>query len=172
MDVDSTPSVPKEDRAHQPDTNSSCFGTRPPVGPGQVSHTSTPDTRIAAPVGREVPRPGRLALRLQALVILLGHPDRCSTISRHQQKPPTAPSQTLSAQELRETAKQTMGQRSLEKSDERRLLASDSHSLPGSQAPSPRHRSPSPPSRTGARNYSQESRISGGRHSERGDGVC
>lgn len=64
--------------------------------------------------------------------------------------PPTIPSQTLSAQELRETAKQTMGR-----------LEPRSHN--GSAAPSPRRRSPSPITRPGTRDPSSDSRGSGGR---------
>ncbi|KAM6495643.1 Transcription factor/nuclear export subunit protein 2 domain containing protein [Amanita muscaria] len=67
--------------------------------------------------------------------------------------PPTAPSQTLSAQELRETAKQSMN-----RSD--RL---EPRSQNGSAAPSPRRRSPSPITRPGTRDQSTDSRGSGGR---------
>ncbi len=67
--------------------------------------------------------------------------------------PPTIPSQTLSAQELRETAKQTLGR------SER--LEPRSHN--GSAAPSPRRRSPSPITRPGTRDPSSDSRGSGGR---------
>ncbi|KAF8165073.1 transcription factor/nuclear export subunit protein 2-domain-containing protein [Crassisporium funariophilum] len=67
--------------------------------------------------------------------------------------PPSAPSQTASAQELRETARQTIGRS--EKPEIR------SHN--GSGAPSPRVRSPSPTSRPGTRNPSNESRTSGGK---------
>ncbi|KAF8639741.1 hypothetical protein AX17_001003 [Amanita inopinata Kibby_2008] len=67
--------------------------------------------------------------------------------------PPVAPSQTLSAQELRETARQ-----SIVRPDR---LEPRSHN--GSAAPSPRHRSPSPATRPGTRNASNDSRASGGR---------
>ncbi|CAA7260264.1 unnamed protein product [Cyclocybe aegerita] len=67
--------------------------------------------------------------------------------------PPIVPSQTASAQELRETARQTIGK------SER----SDTRSHNGSAAPSPRIRSPSPPTRPGTRNASNESRTSGGK---------
>ncbi|KAI0650659.1 hypothetical protein C8Q79DRAFT_398461 [Trametes meyenii] len=83
--------------------------------------------------------------------------------------PPTIPSQTISAQELRETAKQTRiaGDR-----DERN---SQPPTEPRAQAgapptPSPRHRSPSPTSRPGTRPPSQESRASGERRSLRESG--
>ncbi|KAH0587189.1 hypothetical protein H2248_005998 [Termitomyces sp. 'cryptogamus'] len=72
--------------------------------------------------------------------------------------PPSVPSQTPSAQELRETAKQSIR---TEKLDAVRS---------GSGIPSPRIRSQSPISRPGTRNHSSESRASGGRsRSERGN---
>lgn len=84
--------------------------------------------------------------------------------------PPSAPSQTLSAQELRETAKQSIGSRP-DKSDERSARPSnDPRSQNGSAnaSPVPRRRSPSPP---GTRNGSADSRASGGRpRSDRGSG--
>ncbi|PFH52601.1 hypothetical protein AMATHDRAFT_74079 [Amanita thiersii Skay4041] len=67
--------------------------------------------------------------------------------------PPSAPSQTPSAQELRETARQSIGRTD--------RLEPRSHN--SSAAPSPRHRSPSPATRPGTRNPSSESRTSGGR---------
>ncbi|KAG1756059.1 transcription factor/nuclear export subunit protein 2-domain-containing protein [Suillus lakei] len=78
--------------------------------------------------------------------------------------PPSAPSQTISAQELRETAKQSIGNRPPDRADDKR-------SQPGSGAPSPipRRRTPSPPPRPGTRTHSMESRASG-RRSDRGSG--
>ncbi|RDB20480.1 THO complex subunit 2 [Hypsizygus marmoreus] len=74
--------------------------------------------------------------------------------------PPVVPSQTPSAQELRETAKQ-----SIVRSDKLEVT----RNVNGSAAPSPRHRSPSPMSRPGTRNPSSDSRASGGRsRSDRG----
>ncbi|KAK7061446.1 THO complex subunit 2 [Favolaschia claudopus] len=78
--------------------------------------------------------------------------------------PPVAPSQTPVAQELRETAKQSMGR--LNKEDEKRP---ESRTQNGSRASSPRRRSPSPASRPGTRNHSSESRASGGRSSRPND---
>ncbi len=75
---------------------------------------------------------------------------------------PTNPSQTTSAQELRETAKQS---RPSDKVEERTRPVSDSRGLPApptSPSRSSRCRSPSPSSRTGTRNTSVESRASGG----------
>nr|GAT53854.1 predicted protein [Mycena chlorophos] len=66
----------------------------------------------------------------------------------HPMPPPAAPSQTQSAQELRETAKQSMGK----KDDDKRTQN-------GSRASSPRRRSPSPSSRPGTRNHSSERRA-------------
>ena len=65
--------------------------------------------------------------------------------------PPAAPSQTASAQELRETARQSI-------SRPERLETTGQN---GSGAPSPRVRSPSPSSRPGTRNGSTDSRTSG-----------
>ncbi|KAG2361997.1 transcription factor/nuclear export subunit protein 2-domain-containing protein [Suillus spraguei] len=78
--------------------------------------------------------------------------------------PPSAPSQTISAQELRETAKQSIGNRPPDRTDDKR-------SQPGSRAPSPisRRRTPSPPPRPGTRTQSMDSRASG-RRSDRGSG--
>lgn len=81
-------------------------------------------------------------------------------------RPPTVPSQTSSAQELRETAKQTMLQRSRsEKAEDR-----ENRSRPAS--PPSRRRTSSPATRPGTRNHSSESRTSGGSRTagdERGD---
>ncbi|KAK7060210.1 THO2 plays a role in transcriptional elongation [Paramarasmius palmivorus] len=79
--------------------------------------------------------------------------------------PPTAPSQTSSAQELRETAKQSMTRPDrLEKSEDKTSRSTNEpRSQNGSAAPSPRGRSNSPPSRPGTRNHSSDSRASGGR---------
>ncbi|KAJ3574543.1 hypothetical protein NP233_g1708 [Leucocoprinus birnbaumii] len=68
--------------------------------------------------------------------------------------PPSVPSQTASAHELRESARLTVPR--LERSESQ-------HSHPGSGAPSPRVRSPSPVSRPGTRNHSNDSKGSGGR---------
>ncbi|GLB33487.1 putative THO complex subunit 2 N-terminus [Lyophyllum shimeji] len=67
--------------------------------------------------------------------------------------PPVVPSQTASAQELRETAKQSIR---IDKFETVRTAG-------GSNAPSPRRRSLSPTSRPGTRSHSAESRASGGR---------
>jgi THO complex subunit 2 len=89
--------------------------------------------------------------------------------------PPSAPSQTLSAQELRETAKQSIVNRP-DKSDDRVVRSSnESRSQNGSAnaSPVPRRRSPSPSTRPGTRNGSADSRASGGRprsDRESGDG--
>lgn len=68
--------------------------------------------------------------------------------------PPTAPSQTPSAQELRETARQTLGR--------------EPKSQNGVSGLSP-VRSPSPQSRPGTRNPSNESRTSGGKSANNTD---
>lgn len=79
---------------------------------------------------------------------------RPSEINNDIMPPPAAPSQTASAQELRESARQTVPRSEKTESQQ-------SHN--GSAAPSPRPRSPSPMSRPGTRNPSNESRGSGGR---------
>lgn len=82
--------------------------------------------------------------------------------------PPSIPSQTQSAHELRETAKQTIIRP--DKFDDRgSRLTVEPRSQNASAAPSPRPRSSSPHSRPGTRNPSNESRASGGRsRSDRG----
>ena len=72
--------------------------------------------------------------------------------------PPSAPSQTTSAQELRETAKQS---RPLDRTEDKPPRPSNEPHTSGS--PSSRRRSASPASKPGTRNPSVESRASGGR---------
>ena len=87
--------------------------------------------------------------------------------------PPSAPSQTLSAQELRETAKQSIANRPDKTDDQTTRPSNDSRSQNGSANASPvsRRRSPSPPVGPGTRNGSTDSRASGGRpRSDRGSG--
>lgn len=67
--------------------------------------------------------------------------------------PPIVPSQTASAQELRETARQTIA----------RSEKLEVRSQNGNAGHSPRIRSPSPISRAGTRNLSNDSRASGGK---------
>ncbi|KAG2739127.1 hypothetical protein P692DRAFT_20881979 [Suillus brevipes Sb2] len=71
-------------------------------------------------------------------------------------RPPSVPSQTISAQELRETVKQSIGNHPPDRADDKR-------SQPGYGAPSPisRRRTPSPPPRSGTRTRIMESRASG-----------
>lgn len=93
--------------------------------------------------------------------------------SQHVMPPPSAPSQTLSAQELRETAKQTIGRRpSPDKGNEKTMPStSTSRNESGTSSPRPRRRSTSPPTRPGTRNASVESRGSGDRsRSDKGSG--
>ncbi|CDO68724.1 hypothetical protein BN946_scf184652.g51 [Trametes cinnabarina] len=79
--------------------------------------------------------------------------------------PPSAPSQTVSAQELREIAKRERGdERNAQPPTEPRAQAA----APPSQ--SPRRRSPTPTSRPGTRPPSQDSRASGDRRSGRDSG--
>jgi THO complex subunit 2 len=164
MDVDVIPTAPKEGRTHpQQEPASSRFGARQPSTPGQSSLLPM-SVDIRAPAPREALKPSRLTA--------LSPREPLSPRQRIEDKqiqevmpPPTAPSQTLSAQELRETAKQTIGHRASEKFDDRRAVG-DTRSQPGSGAPSPlpRRRTASP----GTRNHSLESRTSGERRSDRG----
>ncbi|KAI0082601.1 hypothetical protein K474DRAFT_1655406 [Panus rudis PR-1116 ss-1] len=80
--------------------------------------------------------------------------------------PPTIPSQTASAQELRETARQS--RQTTEKEDKQPRSTLDGRNGTTATAPSPtsRRRSPSPTSRPGTRNASADSRTSGGRTRE------
>jgi THO complex subunit 2 len=78
--------------------------------------------------------------------------------------PPVTPSQTASAQELRETARQSM-RRSDELADARVIAVGESRM----NSPGARRRSQSPPTRPGTRNASAESRTSGERLADRGE---
>ena len=167
MDVDVTPTAPKEGRTHlQQEPTPSRFGGRQPA----AAQSSLPPI----PVDIRAPTPIKEHSKLSRLAITALSPREppLSPRQRIEDKqvlevmpPPTAPSQTLSAQELRETAKQTIGHRASEKSDDRRQVG-DSRSQPGSGAPSPlpRRRTASP----GTRNHSLDSRASGERRSDRG----
>lgn len=171
MDVDVIPTAPKEGRTYsQQELAPSRFGARQPSAPAQSSLPLTPvDIRAPTPILKEAPKPSRPAITAPS-----PREPPLSPRQRIEEKqtqevmpPPTAPSQTLSAQELRETAKQTIGHRTSEKSDDRRL-AGDTRSQPGSGAPSPLpHRRTASP---GTRNHSLESRASGERRSDRGTG--
>ena len=81
--------------------------------------------------------------------------------------PPSAPSQTASAQELRETARQSI--RRNEEQVDMRPLPPDARSDHRLSSPGLRRRSQSPPTRPGTRNASAESRTSGDRAGDRGD---
>ena len=86
--------------------------------------------------------------------------------------PPSVPSQTLSAQELRETAKQSIGRPPDKGEDKGVRSTNETRNQNGSADPSPtsRRRSASPLSRPGTRNPSAESRASGGQaRSDRGN---
>ncbi|TFK73010.1 hypothetical protein BDN72DRAFT_791474, partial [Pluteus cervinus] len=83
--------------------------------------------------------------------------------------PPSVPSQTASAQELRETAKQSIS-RSEKAEDKGSRYNAEVRGQNGSAAHSPRHRSSSPASGPGTRNPSSDSRASGERiRSDRGN---
>ncbi|KZV72082.1 hypothetical protein PENSPDRAFT_733684 [Peniophora sp. CONT] len=89
--------------------------------------------------------------------------------------PPMAPSQTPSAQELRETARQTMTRKAEEQAADERLArvppTEPRHGNSRAPSPSTRRRSVSPPTQPGTRNGSMDSRGSGGRarDTERGE---
>ncbi|KAG9317173.1 transcription factor/nuclear export subunit protein 2-domain-containing protein [Chiua virens] len=150
----------KQDVMDVDEPASSRFGARQPSA---VAHNSLPpmpiDIRAPVAIHKEAFKPRESLLSPRQRIEEKQFQDTMP--------PPTAPSQTLSAQELRETAKQTIGHRVSEKSDDRRS-AGDVRSQPGSGAPSPlpRRRTASP----GTRNHSLESRASGERRSDRGTG--
>lgn len=112
-----------------------------------ATNSSRPQTPTSA-IGKEPPQSPR-SHRAQ---------DEKQSRSDNPMAPPSAPSQTVSAQELRETAKQTIANRP-ERPDDRPLRGSYQTNEP----PVPRRRSASPPSRPGTRNASADSRASGGR---------
>lgn len=170
MDIDVTLAA-KEGRTYpQQEPTSSRFGAQQPSASAQGPLPPMPvDIRASTPILKEVSKPPRPAIMAPS-----PREPPLSPRQRIEEKqvpevmpPPTAPSQTLSAQELRETAKQTIGHRASEKPDDRRS-AGDIRSQPGSGAPSPlpRRRTASP----GTRNHSLESRASGERRSDRGTG--
>ena len=118
------------------------------------------DSRPSTPNGRAngTPQPPRPPIT----------PEQRRTESGQTMPPPTIPSQTVSAQELRETARTSRGVN--ERGDERPLPSIEARaiaSLPVPPTSGPRRRSPSPPSKPGTRNPSVESRASGGRRSDR-----
>ena len=170
MDVDMIPTAPKEGRTHlQQEPTPSRFGARQPSAPQGSVPPMLVDIRTPTPILKEAPKSSRAAISA-----LSPREPPLSPRQRIEEKqiqevmpPPTAPSQTLSAQELRETAKQTISYRPSEKSDDRRSVG-DTRSQPDSGAPSPlpRRRTASP----GTRNHSLESRTSGERRSDRGTG--
>lgn len=118
-----------------------------PTGPGNrrspILHPDAPRPNLPAPPHQQ-PGYGAESLR----------PSRSSEANNSNMPPPSVPSQTLSAQELRESARMTLPR--VEKSD-----SQQGHI--GSAAPSPRQRSLSPTSRPGTRDPSNDSRGSGGR---------
>ncbi|KAG6378421.1 transcription factor/nuclear export subunit protein 2-domain-containing protein [Boletus reticuloceps] len=163
MDVDVIPTAPKEGRTQQ-EPAPLRFGVRQPSVPVQNSLPPVPiDTRAPA-LTKEVPKPSRPAFSPREPPLSPRQRIEDKQI-QEVMPPPNAPSQTLSAQELRETAKQTIGHRAPDKSDDR-WPAGDIRSQPDSGAPSPlpRRRTASP----GTRNHSPESRASGERRSDRG----
>ncbi|KAH9899791.1 hypothetical protein C8Q73DRAFT_334410 [Cubamyces lactineus] len=145
------PSAPKGPSAIPSSLNDSARTSRPPT-PNQPMAA-----RLAA-ANKPIPSSPRAALNS-----LDQRPQRLEP--QQAMPPPSTPSQTMSAQELRETAKRDRG-------DER---PSQPPTEPRGQAaappaPSPRRRSPSPTSRPGTRPPSQDSRASGDRRSARETG--
>ncbi|KAL1944225.1 hypothetical protein VTO73DRAFT_3410 [Trametes versicolor] len=126
------------------------------------SRPSTPNQAMAARLaGTNKPIPVSPRAALSSL------DQRPSRENQQTMPPPSIPSQTVSAQELRDSAKLT---RNANDRDDRSTLPPTeprAQAAPSS-APSPRRRSPSPTSRPGTRPASQESRASGDRRSGRG----
>jgi len=96
-----------------------------------------------------------------------GPEERSSRSDAAPMPPPSAPSQTASAQELRETARQSI--RRNEEQVDTRSVPPDARGDLRLNSPSLRRRSQSPPTRPGTRNASAESRGSGERPGDRGD---
>lgn len=127
-----------------------------------IAH-DTPRSQTSSPVhGKEPPKSPRSHRAL----------DEKPTRGETAMAPPSVPSQTVSAQELRETAKQTIAHRpdKLEDRPSRSSIEPRSQNASANASPVPRRRSHSPP-RPGTRNGSADSRASGGRaRSDRGSG--
>jgi len=124
----------------------------------QLSRPSTPNQVSSGRpgAGREVPKSPRSSADQKAL-----RPESHQTMP-----PPSIPSQTMSAEKLRETAKYGRGS----SEDKTGQFSSDVRGQPSVSSPSPassRRRSPSPSSRPGTRNPSLESRASGGHRPSR-----
>ncbi len=100
-----------------------------------------------------------------------GPEERSSRSDAAPMPPPSAPSQTASAQELRETARQSI-RRNEEQADSRPIpteARGDARGELPSSSSGLRRRSQSPPTRPGTRNPSTESRGSGERVGDRGE---
>ncbi|KAL7282472.1 hypothetical protein ACG7TL_003943 [Trametes sanguinea] len=160
MDVDQPgPSQGSRDNLNVPSTSKA-----PSPLPNQVTENAR-NSRPATPVQ---PMASRLAAANKPIPTspraALNSLDQRSARPETQQvmPPPSAPSQKVSAQELRETAKRERGdERSVQPPTEPRAQA-------GAPPPqSPRRRSPTPTSRPGTRPPSQDSRASGDRRSGR-----
>ncbi|KAF9534975.1 transcription factor/nuclear export subunit protein 2-domain-containing protein [Crepidotus variabilis] len=141
--------------ALKPDVVSSTGRPIAPTEPGRypqsntASSTSSKDGPLSN--GRDTPDSSRLQRPLE--------PSVTSQDNTPPMPPPAVPSQTASAQELRETARQTLG-----RSERLEVKAQN-----GPSSISPRPRSQSPPSRPGTRNTSNESRTSGGKSASNAD---
>lgn len=96
--------------------------------------------------------------------------DKSKTDVQPVMPPPAVPSQTASAQELRETAKQSSTRLSTKGPEDKPSRPTvDTRVQNGSGAPSPKQRSSSPSSRPGTRNSSSDSRSSRRKPTEPGD---
>ena len=161
MDVDVPASRPNGSQATPAKTDSAQIPSdqhtaTPPAAPANrdVARLAQ-DSRPSTPNGRAngTPQPPRPPIPTEQRRADPGHT----------MPPPTIPSQTVSAQELRETARGSRGAN--ERADERPLPPVEARaiaSLPVPPTSGPRRRSPSPPTKPGTRNASVESRASGG----------
>ncbi|GJE84409.1 THO complex subunit 2 [Phanerochaete sordida] len=146
------------------------------AGPGSALRPASPSIPAGSPIPRSISQmegsrpstPSNLSRSASNKDLLqsprMGPGDLRGRGETQTMPPPVNPSQTSSAHELRETAKQT---RPLTDKPEEKPARPPPVEPRGQQAPpsapAPRRRSPSPSSRPGTRNPSVESRASGGR---------
>ena len=156
MDVDRKPPT-----APSTSTNNGISGLQQKVPMLLLADTSRPQTPNSAIINKEPPQSPQ------------NHRENKQPRVEKVMPPPSAPSQTLSAQELRETAKQSIANRPDKTDDRITRPSNDPRSQNGSAnaSPVPRRRSPSPPAGPSTQNGSADSRASGGRpRSDRGSG--
>jgi len=137
----------------------------PPTQPRRASPVSTVDARKDLAHVKDQSRPPSPSSARDPPHSPRGYrgPDEWRDSPLSTMPPPTTPSQKPSAQELRETAKMTMGSRPPDKPD------ADKSSSQYDQNGHPPHQRSNSPSRPGTRNPSADSRGSGGRSRSAGE---